>query len=696
MKVKAYEGKEKFIFVSYAHKDSEQVLRMIEKMQDRGYRVWYDEGIAPGSEWPENIAQHLNESAVVIAFISANSLASSNCRREITFAFSKHKAFLGVVLEKVEMSLGMEMQLSAQQCIFRYNYDTEDEFLEKVLACPDLNVCKEMSATKPIEIMQPKVSEEEPVVPKITEQKNVKATKYKKNPLQGAYIKSHALQIGIGCGVAAFIAFISLLIGVIAYNRVEITPNKVVGRGERYLTILEEEIGTEQIQQINKLKKLKTITFENCIFSEDAMTVWEQHPYLSSFSIKGGNPISDFDFLHKQSGLESLMLQNCGVADANFNMKEYSGLKYIYLADNSEFTDLTLLNCSLLRKADISGTGVTDLSPLKEGELLQIDFSDTKVSDVTVLGDISGLKIIDGSNSLVEDITPLASLQGLKEMYFNNCQIQSITEKMLSLEMEKIGLANNGLQDCSGLEYFTVLQEVDLAGNMLSETEFLSKNTATLVQLDISDNPLDEDAIAFLEYCLNLEKLYMNKLHLTNLDFVRNMKKLKTLYAQDCGITDISALSGASALENVYLAFNQISDLRGLSNLSSKYGATVDLAYNLVTQTTGLPAGKYSLLVLIGNKLSYDGETFKDISGTDILLDFDAKVLESDLAEDSFYYYYFNGCPEDKKLQVIEKYGKYKTKFVQLEGTEESLRETGIDYSQLMKALYNANTLSNS
>lgn len=141
-RMKAYEGSENYIFISYAHKDSEMVLPILDLLSDHGYRVWYDDGIAPGSEWPEYIADHLNRSAITIAFISPNSIASPNCRREITFALSKNKTFLGIQLVPTQMSLGMEMQLSAHQVVFRYNYATEEAFMEKLNSMPELASCQ--------------------------------------------------------------------------------------------------------------------------------------------------------------------------------------------------------------------------------------------------------------------------------------------------------------------------------------------------------------------------------------------------------------------------------------------------------------------------------------------------------------------------------------------------------------------------
>lgn len=141
-KITAYEGTENYIFISYAHKDAGKVFPIMEQLHRRGYRIWYDDGIAPGSEWPEDIARHLNNSAMVIAFVTPNSMASVNCRREINFALSKEKPFLSVVLEPTEMPLGMELQLSAQQSVIRYNYREEETFLEKICACPGLARCK--------------------------------------------------------------------------------------------------------------------------------------------------------------------------------------------------------------------------------------------------------------------------------------------------------------------------------------------------------------------------------------------------------------------------------------------------------------------------------------------------------------------------------------------------------------------------
>ena len=45
-----YNREKPYFFISYAHRNSEQVLPILMKLQQEGYNFWYDDGIEPGSE----------------------------------------------------------------------------------------------------------------------------------------------------------------------------------------------------------------------------------------------------------------------------------------------------------------------------------------------------------------------------------------------------------------------------------------------------------------------------------------------------------------------------------------------------------------------------------------------------------------------------------------------------------------------
>lgn len=126
---RSYEGRKPYMFISYAHLDSERVVPLLSalkyapsgmaareaatagdvpastrKREARAcYRIWYDEGIDAGSEWPENIERHMQGSALTLVFWSAASAMSKNCYREMVNANRSGRPVLFVLLDQTPL-----------------------------------------------------------------------------------------------------------------------------------------------------------------------------------------------------------------------------------------------------------------------------------------------------------------------------------------------------------------------------------------------------------------------------------------------------------------------------------------------------------------------------------------------------------------------------------------------------------------
>ena len=72
------QGKQYYAFISYSHKDADKVWPILDDLDRHGYRIWFDDGIDAGSEWPAYIEDHLNRCKAVLSFISPNAVNSSN------------------------------------------------------------------------------------------------------------------------------------------------------------------------------------------------------------------------------------------------------------------------------------------------------------------------------------------------------------------------------------------------------------------------------------------------------------------------------------------------------------------------------------------------------------------------------------------------------------------------------------------
>lgn len=136
-----YKGKEPYIFISYAHKNSDAIYPIIAHLQKSGYRIWYDGGIDPGVEWDENIANHINDCQYFIAFMSEAYLQSSNCKDELNYARDKEKQRLLVYIEETQLPEGMSMRLNRLQAIHKYKYKNEESFYEKLFEADGIKNC---------------------------------------------------------------------------------------------------------------------------------------------------------------------------------------------------------------------------------------------------------------------------------------------------------------------------------------------------------------------------------------------------------------------------------------------------------------------------------------------------------------------------------------------------------------------------
>ena len=140
--IEPYEGEKPFIFISYSHKNKNEVISIMQRLQNDGYRLWYDEGIHPGSEWDDYIAQFVSKCSIFLAFISDEYLLSSNCKDELNYARYKEKSRVLIYLKDVELPEGMSLRLNRLQNIYKNDYEDEDDFYQKLYKTSGILECK--------------------------------------------------------------------------------------------------------------------------------------------------------------------------------------------------------------------------------------------------------------------------------------------------------------------------------------------------------------------------------------------------------------------------------------------------------------------------------------------------------------------------------------------------------------------------
>lgn len=125
----AYNGDEPHIFVSYAHRDANEVFHDIKQFQDQGYKVWYDEGLLAGLDWREMEEKALMSCSCLVFFVSNNSVQSRNVIQEVEIAWMNNIPVIPIYIEEAFLSPELSLRLSRVQSIAKFQM-SEEQYMD--------------------------------------------------------------------------------------------------------------------------------------------------------------------------------------------------------------------------------------------------------------------------------------------------------------------------------------------------------------------------------------------------------------------------------------------------------------------------------------------------------------------------------------------------------------------------------------
>ena len=93
-------------FITYAHKDKvakDKLITSLAVMEREGkVKLWNDNAIRPGDEWRNIIFSNLTKSDLMLYLVSAASLASENCNKELAEALNFEIKIIPIILESCD------------------------------------------------------------------------------------------------------------------------------------------------------------------------------------------------------------------------------------------------------------------------------------------------------------------------------------------------------------------------------------------------------------------------------------------------------------------------------------------------------------------------------------------------------------------------------------------------------------------
>lgn len=206
---------------------------------------------------------------------------------------------------------------------------------------------------------------------------------------------------------------------------------------------------------------------------------------------------------------------------------------------NKQTGDIYKSDVKKITKLDIQGKNIQDIGGIQNLTNLRMFYSNSKISDLSPLKELTSLTDLSLNDAQITDISPLKNLTNLQQLY----------------------LVYNRISDISVLKGLTNLQELDLIDNEISDISAL-RNLVNLEILRLGDgmggnNISDLTPISGLK---NLQYLWITNNKISDISVVKNLTNLKELFAGLNQISDISPLQVLTNLKTLDLDNNQISD----------------------------------------------------------------------------------------------------------------------------------------
>ena len=440
-----YEGDKPYIFISYAHANAPAVMQVVEELCDLGYRVWYDEGIEVGSEWPEYIASHLMHADLMIAFLSNAYMRSDNCRKEMHFALTKKIPLINIFLEETKLSPGMEMQIGSIFALMKYGMP-EETFEEKLLAAPQL---------KPELLDAPAAGETPPKKKK--EKTAVPVDIYAAQEQERASQKKKKRRRIISFGALFAVLTALLVLGIVGWSTGLIA--RIVKRTEQP-AIPNAPIETEEITWHDSALEAAARAYSGI---EDGPVRVADLTNLTDLHIRGS--VCSFDLGALPESEQTDELQDLT------DLRWFPDLTRLFLEDQALTSLETLPPCGI-RELTLHHCAVTDLKGIGSLSLLrELDVKDCplrQLGNLDLCLDLRHLSLIDCN---ISDLSVVKPLTKLAEVSFSGCSLEGM-QTVFGLS----SLSDVALYDCDlrGSFFYDFDAESRIVNLLLSDCELNS------------------------------------------------------------------------------------------------------------------------------------------------------------------------------------------------------------------------------
>lgn len=252
------------------------------------------------------------------------------------------------------------------------------------------------------------------------------------------------------------------------------------------------------LTQLASISTLESLDLSGCTISSSALAAICTLPELKSLNLSGC-ALADIAPLVALTGLQTLDLTDNTASDITA-LSALTELRELHLTNNPIKSITYLNNCLSLERLYIENCGIVRLSGIAGNASLQeLYCSGNEIADLSVLSGCTALRVLDVSDNQIKDISLLAELPALEEFNGDNNQITAIPDfDETTSPLWRFSVNHNEIESLEGLAGIDNLNFVLADYNKIKDITVL-ESCRLLCQLDVWDNPIDQDGVKTLQ-----------------------------------------------------------------------------------------------------------------------------------------------------------------------------------------------------
>ncbi len=295
-----------------------------------------------------------------------------------------------------------------------------------------------------------------------------------------------------------------------------------------------------------------------------------------SITLDGGiadETVINYKVVQSSNAIDSLIFNDENLCEAIYHSLLNNKSEYSTLSRAKSILNIEQAEISRISELNLAGYKIRDLTGLESFENLRnLNVSENSFTTIEPLKYCKNITDLNASNSPISNNNnAIIELKQLRKLDLSNTGMTNIDnlnkfinsfEEWETCYIDDLNLSSNAIEDITGIEKMSEIQNLYISNNKLSDISNLEKLTKLKV-LNVSSNNIED--ISKLANIVTLRTLNISNNKIKDISSI--YKGITAFYFSGNNVKDITSLKKMTSLTDLVMNNNKIEDITAIQNI---------------------------------------------------------------------------------------------------------------------------------